>query len=70
MMGDHPSVITSADADYTAAIDRAGPWRNGWNVWLEVVPVVNGQATTRDELTASSRVALHEAIVLNGDNAR
>ena len=47
---------------YTAAIRQDGPW---WLGWVEEVPGVNPQERTRDELLASLRKVLREALELN-----
>lgn len=47
---------------YTAAIRQDGPW---WLGWVEEVPGVNPQERTRDELLASLRKVLREALEFN-----
>jgi predicted RNase H-like HicB family nuclease len=44
---------------YTAVIHRDGPW---WIGWIEEVPGVNCQEATREELLASLRDTLREAL--------
>ncbi len=52
---------------YTAIVKQDGPW---WIGWIEEVPGVNGQESTREELLQSLRVALLEAIEMNRSDAR
>lgn len=52
---------------YTAAIQQHGKW---WIGWVEEVPGVNSQGTTRDELLANLREALDEALEMNREDAR
>ena len=52
---------------YTAVIRQDGPW---WNGWIEEVPGVNSQGTTREQLIANLREALNEAIEMNRQDAR
>jgi len=52
---------------YTAVIRQDGPW---WIGWIEEVPGVNSQGSTRDELLSNLRVALGEAIEMNREDAR
>lgn len=52
---------------YNAVIRQDGPW---WIGWIEEVPGVNSQGTTRDELIANLREALSEALVMNREDAR
>jgi predicted RNase H-like HicB family nuclease len=44
---------------YTAIIKRDGDW---WIGWVEEIPGVNAQERSREELLASLRVALVEAL--------
>ena len=44
---------------YTAVISQDGPW---WVDWVEEVPGVNAQEQSRDELLASLRLVLREAM--------
>jgi predicted RNase H-like HicB family nuclease len=46
----------------TAVIRQDGPW---WLGWVEEVPGVNAQERTRDELLASLRLVLREALEFN-----
>lgn len=52
---------------YTAVIRQSGPW---WIGWIEEVPGVNCQETSREELLESLRVTLREALELNRAEAR
>ena len=54
-------------ATYTAVISQDGPW---WEGWVEEVPGVNAQEQSRDELLASLRLVLREALELNHEEAR
>ena len=51
---------------YTAVTKRDGGW---WIGWIEEVPGVNCQERTRDELIASLRTTLAEALELNRQEA-
>jgi predicted RNase H-like HicB family nuclease len=55
------------NASYTAVIQRDGEW---WIGWVEEVPGVNSQGTTREELLDNLRDALEEALELNREDAR
>lgn len=46
---------------FTAVIQRDGRW---WVGWIEEIPGVNAQATTRRRLLEDLRVALKEAVEL------
>ena len=52
---------------YTAVFRRDGRWWVGWGV---VVPGVNSQGETREELLSNLREALTEAIEMNREDAR
>ncbi len=52
---------------YTAMIQRNGKW---WIGWLEEIPGVNGQGTTRAKCLESLRSALKEALETNRAEAR
>jgi predicted RNase H-like HicB family nuclease len=54
-------------ADYTAVIQQHGEW---WIGWVEEVPGVNSQGTTREELLDNLRDALEEALEMNREQAR
>jgi len=51
---------------YTAIVKQDGEW---WIGWIEEVPGVNCQERTREELLASLRTTLAEAIDLNRQDA-
>jgi predicted RNase H-like HicB family nuclease len=53
-------------SNYTAAIQRDGPW---WIGWVLEVPGVSSQATTREELIENLRSALTEALKMNRADA-
>ena len=44
---------------YTAVVKQSGPW---WVGWIEELPGVNCQERTREELLATLRVTLQEAL--------
>jgi predicted RNase H-like HicB family nuclease len=52
---------------FTAICKQRGDW---WIGWVEEVPGVNAQEHTKDELLASLREALAEAIEMNRESAR
>ena len=52
---------------YTAVVKQDGDW---WIGWVEEVPGVNAQESTREELLASLRVVLQEALEMNRAEAR
>mgnify|MGYP002626158472 CR=1 FL=1 len=52
---------------YNAVIRKDGSW---WIGWIEEVPGVNSQGTTRDELLSNLREALSEALEMNRAAAR
>lgn len=54
-------------ANYTALVQQDGDW---WIGWIEEVPGVNSQGTTREELLANLRDALGEALEMNRADAR
>jgi predicted RNase H-like HicB family nuclease len=47
---------------YRAVIKRAGAW---WIGWIEEVPGVNCQERTREELLATLKITLAEAVELS-----
>ena len=53
--------------NYTAVIKQSNAW---WVGWIEEVPGVNCQERTREELVASLRETLREALELNRKDAR
>jgi predicted RNase H-like HicB family nuclease len=54
-------------AEYTAVLKQDGEW---WIGWIEEIPGVNCQERTKDELRASLREVLAEAIEFNRQEAR
>jgi len=54
-------------ANYTAVIQQSENW---WIGWVEEVPGVNSQGTTRAELLDNLRDALKEALEMNREDAR
>lgn len=55
------------NSTYTAVVKEDGGW---WIGWIEEVPGVNAQEKTKDELLASLRVILKEALEFNREEAR
>jgi predicted RNase H-like HicB family nuclease len=55
------------EALYTAVIQQDGDW---WIGWVEEVPGVNSQGSTREELLDNLRDALDEALEMNRQDAR
>ena len=53
--------------NYTAVVQQHGEW---WIGWIEEVPGVNSQGTTREELLDNLRDALEEALEMNRADAR
>lgn len=51
---------------YTSVIKRSGDW---WIGWIEEIPGVNCQETTREELLESLRITLVEALEFNRSDA-
>lgn len=51
---------------YTAVIKQDGNW---WIGWIEEVPGVNCQESSRDELLESLKVTLQEALEFNRQDA-
>ena len=52
---------------YTAVVKQDGQW---WIGWIEEVPGVNCQERTREELLASLRITLGEALEMNRADAK
>jgi hypothetical protein len=52
---------------YTAILKRGGDW---WIGWVEEVPGVNAQERSREDLLASLRMILAEALEFNRNEAR
>ena len=53
-------------AQYTALIQRDGPW---WIGWIQEIPGVNSQGATRQELLDNLHSALGEALEMNRQEA-
>ena len=51
---------------YTAVVKQEGKW---WFGWIEEIPGVNCQETSKDGLLATLRETLREAIQMNRDEA-
>jgi predicted RNase H-like HicB family nuclease len=51
---------------YTAVIKQDGEW---WIGWVEEIPGVNCQESTKEELLETLKVTLGEAIALNREEA-
>lgn len=54
------------NTQYTAVVKHEGDW---WVGWIEEVPGVNCQESTKEALMESLRVTLREALELNRDDA-
>ena len=52
---------------YTAVTKQDGDW---WIGWIEEVPGVNCQEKTREELLATLKITLSEAIDFNREEAK
>jgi predicted RNase H-like HicB family nuclease len=52
---------------YTAILQDEGDW---WIGWIEEIPGVNAQEKTKNELLASLKVILAEALEFNRQEAR
>lgn len=52
--------------EYTAVIRKEGNW---WIGWIEEIPGVNCQESSRDELLETLRVTLREALEFNRKDA-
>ncbi len=53
-------------SEYTAVIRQDSDW---WIGWIEEVPGVNCQETSREELLESLKIALKEALEFNRQDA-
>ena len=53
--------------NYTAVVKQDGDW---WIGWIEEVPGVNCQESTREELLKTLRTTLAEALEMNRTDAR
>ncbi len=54
------------DQTYTALVKKDAGW---WIGWIEEIPGINCQESSREELLASLRVTLQEALELNRQEA-
>lgn len=54
------------NSNYSAVIQHDGKW---WIGWVEEIPGVNSQGSTRDELVENLRSALKEALEMNRADA-
>ena len=54
--------MSSTTGFYTAVIRHDGPW---WIGWVQEIPGVNAQESTREELLQSLRDVLREAVEFN-----
>ena len=61
------SPASPVGAEFTAVINQDDGW---WIGWIEEVPGVNCQERSRDKLLESLRMALHEALQMNRQDAR
>ena len=52
---------------FTAVVKQDGPW---WIGWIQEVPGVNCQESTREALLETLRVTLAEALAMNRADAR
>ncbi len=52
--------------EYRAVIKQDGDW---WIGWIEEIPGVNCQESTREELLESLRITLQEALEFNRQDA-
>jgi predicted RNase H-like HicB family nuclease len=55
------------ETGYTAIVKRDGDW---WIGWVEEVPGVNAQESTKEELLISLKEALDDILDLNREDAR
>ena len=53
--------------EYTAVVKKEGDW---WFGWIEEIPGVNCQESTRQELLETLRVTLREALEFNRREAK
>lgn len=55
------------NSSYTAVVKQDGDW---WIGWVEEVPGVNCQESSREKLLETLRLTLAEVIEMNRDDAR
>jgi len=58
--------MSTSQNEYTAVIKKIDNW---WIGWIEEVPGVNCQESTKEELLESLRITLKEALELNRQDA-
>lgn len=58
---------TAIETEYTAILKQDGQW---WIGWIEEVPGVNCQEASREDLIASLKETLREALEMNRQDAR
>jgi predicted RNase H-like HicB family nuclease len=54
-------------SEYTAAIKQDGDW---WIGWIEEVPGINCQESSRESLLQTLKITLREALEFNREDAR
>jgi predicted RNase H-like HicB family nuclease len=54
------------NTQYKAVVKQDGPW---WIGWVEEIPGVNSQGSSREELLENLKSALEEALEMNRDSA-
>jgi len=52
--------------NYTAVVKKSGNW---WVGWIEEIPGINCQESTREQLIESLRITLREALEFNRRDA-
>jgi predicted RNase H-like HicB family nuclease len=62
----HSNGNSTLDGEYKALIGQDGEW---WIGWVEDVPGVNSQGSSREELIENLRSALREALEMNRADA-
>jgi len=56
----------SMKGNYTAVVKKSGNW---WVGWIEEIPGINCQESTREQLIESLRITLREALEFNRRDA-
>ena len=59
-------MVVRMKGNYTAVLKKSGNW---WIGWIEEVPGVNCQESTREQLVESLRITLREALEFNRRDA-
>jgi predicted RNase H-like HicB family nuclease len=67
VFGAFPAKRSFMNSTFTAITKKDGDW---WVGWIEEVPGVNAQGKTKEELIASLREILSEALDFNRTEAR